>query len=200
MLYEVAHIIKDKFGFLWDIVEWGNSAIFGLVHKKELKAIPNILKDCSNEFFTVRMTTLEDVISLVQFFKEQPEDAFKFFKPHGFDEKSVLKVLKNKAFMTFVILENDKIVGYFFMRSFINNKTFKGYIVDYRQRGKGIAKLMGIAMNKIAINMEVEMYKSISPDNEASMAVTKKVNDVKILKTLDNGDLYLQCFPKEGMY
>lgn len=200
MLYEVAHIIKDKFGFLWDIVEWGNAAIFGVIHKKELKAIPDILKDCSNESFTVRMTKPGDAIPLVQFFKEQPEDAFKFFKPHGFDEKSVLKVLKNKAFMTFVILENDKIVGYFFMRSFINNKTFKGYIVDYRQRGKGIAKLMGIAMNKIAINMEVEMYKSISPDNEASMAVTKKVNDIKILKTLDNGDLYLQCFPKEGMY
>lgn len=200
MLYEVAHIIKDKFGFLWDIVEWGNAAIFGVIHKKELKAIPNILKDSSNDSFSVRMTTLEDVIPLVQFFKEQPEDAFKFFKPHGFDEKSLLKVLKNKAFMTFVILENDKIVGYFFMRSFINNKTFKGYVVDYRQRGKGIAKLMGIAMNKIAINMEVEMYKSISPDNEASMAVTKKVNDIKILKTLDNGDLYLLCFPKEGMY
>lgn len=200
MLYEVAHIIKDKFGFLWDIVEWGNAAIFGVIHKKELKAIPDILKDCSNDSFTVRMTKPGDAISLIQFFKEQPEEAFKFFKPHGFDEKSILKVLKNKAFMTFVILENDKIVGYFFMRSFINNKTFKGYIVDYRQRGKGIAKLMGIAMNKIAINMEVEMYKSISPDNEASMAVTKKVNDIKILKTLDNGDLYLQCFPKEGMY
>lgn len=198
MLYEVAHIIKDKFGFLWDIVEWGNSAIFGLVHKKELKATPDILKDCCNESFMVRMTKPGDAIPLVQFFKEQPEGAFKFFKPHGFDEKSVLKVLKNKAFMTFVIIERDKIVGYFFLRSFINGKCFRGKIVDKNNQGRGIAKLMGRAMTEVSKSLGLRMFGSISPDNNSSMASAKASNDIKILKTLDNGYYYIEFLPKEN--
>lgn len=198
MLYEVAHIIKDKFSFLWDIVEWGNAAIFGVIHKKELKAIPDILKDCSNDSFTVRMTKPGDAIPLVQFFKEQPEDAFKFFKPHGYDEKSVLKVLKNKAFMTFVILENDKIVGYFFLRSFINGKCFRGKIVDKNNQGRGIAKLMGRAMTEVSKCLGLRMFGSISPDNYSSMASAKASNDIKILKTLDNGYYYIEFLPKEN--
>lgn len=200
MLYEIAHIIKDKFGFLWDAIEWGNATLFSFIYGKKLKEIPAILKNCGEENFTFRETTIKDVSRLATFFQEQPEEAFDYFMPHGFDEKSISKVLRNKAFLTYVVEEGSKIVGYFFMRSFVNNKTFKGYLVDYRQRGKGIACLMGIAMNRIDMKLGLRMFKSISPDNPASLAVTKKVNDIKILKTLDNGDLYLECFPKEGYY
>ena len=151
MLYEIAHIIKDKFGFLWGAIEWGNASLFSFIYGKRLKEIPAILKNCGDETFLVRETNLEDASRLAAFFKEQPEEAFDYFKPHGFDEKSISKVLRNKAFLTYVVEEGNKIVGYFFMRSFVNNKTFKGYMVDYRQRGKGIARLMGIAMNRIDI-------------------------------------------------
>ena len=28
MLYELAHVIKERWGFLWDMVEWGNAEMF----------------------------------------------------------------------------------------------------------------------------------------------------------------------------
>lgn len=196
MLYELAHFIKDKCGFLWDAVEWGNAFMFALRYKKKLREVPQVLESICNDTFIIRMTEKTDVEKLVTFFTEQPESAFEFFNPHGFDSKSVSKVLNNKAFQTFVVVEDEIIIGYFFLRSFVNGKCFKGRMVDYRQRNRGIAKLMGMAINEIAIHLGLRIYTTISPDNYASLASTKAVNDIKIVKTLENGYYYIECTPK----
>ena len=65
------------------------------------------MEKCSIHFI-IRETSVMDVKPLVKFFSEQPSEAYTFFKPHGFDEKSVLKVLRNKAFMTFVVTEKGE--------------------------------------------------------------------------------------------
>ena len=195
MLYKLAHILRDKFGFLWNIIEWCNAFVFALMHKSALKKIPAILKKCSGQF-TLRLAAPADAAPLAKFFSEQPEDAFKFFKPHAFDEKTLSKIIRNKAFLTFLVLDDEKIVGYFFLRCFVNGKCFKGYIVDNSYMGRGIAKLEGLAMNKINEVLGLRMFGSISPKNPASMAVAKAVNDVKILSTLDNGDYYIEFLPK----
>lgn len=196
MLYKLAHILRDKFGFLWNIIEWCNAFVFALTHKNALKKIPEILKECSGQF-TLRVAAPADAASLATFFAEQPEEAFKFFKPHAFDEKTLLKIIKNKAFLTFLVLDGEKIVGYFFLRCFVNRKSFRGRIVDYRWRNKGIAKLMGITMNKIIAVLNVRLFGSISPDNYASLQSTKAVNDIRVIKTLDNGYYYIEYLPKK---
>lgn len=197
MLYELAHILKEKCGFLWDTVEWGNAALFGMIHQSALKDVPTILKQVSNDTFAIRMTNGKDASKLAKFFKEQPEGAFTFFKPHDFDEKSISKVLKNKAFMTFVVESGDTVVGYFFLRSFVNGKCFRGKIVDKSWQGRGIAKLMGVAMTKVAMHLNLRMFGSISPENYASMASAKASNDIKVHKTLENGYYYIEFLPKK---
>lgn len=215
MLYEIAHIIKERFGFLWDAIEWGNAEVFALMHRGEMKHIPELLAECSGRY-QLRLATREDVEQMRAFFEAQPEEAFRFFQPHEFDEKGIKKVVLNKSFLTFVAIDNSNsnsnadsnhsnpsnnsnppaIAGYFFMRSFVNGKTFKGYMVGIDHRGQGVAREMGIAMNRVARELGLRMFKSISPENPASMAVTKKVNDIRIIKTLDNGDMLIECFEK----
>lgn len=195
MFYKLAHILRDKFEFLWNIIEWCNAFVFSLIHRNALKKIPEILKECSG-LFTLRMAAPADAALLATFFVEQPEEAFLFFKPHAFDEKTLSKIIKNKAFLTFLVLDDEKIVGYFFLRCFVNGKSFKGYMVADAYKGHGIAKLEGIAMNKINEVLGLRMFGSISPENPASMAVAKAVNEVKILSTLDNGDYYIEFLPK----
>ena len=41
MLYKLAHIIKDKFSFLWEAIEWGNASLFYMLHKKQLAKVNN---------------------------------------------------------------------------------------------------------------------------------------------------------------
>lgn len=195
MLYEIAHIIKDKFGFLWDAIEWGNAEAFALMHQRAMKGLPELLEECSGRY-SLRLASQEDVSRMKAFFDAQPKEAFRFFQPHDFDEKGIRKVVLNKSFLTFLAMEGEEIVGYFFMRSFVNGKTFKGYMVGIDHRGMGVAKEMGVAMNRVAKELGLRMFKSIAPENPASMAVTKKVNDIKIIKTLDNGDMLIECFEK----
>ena len=197
MIYELAHFIKDKCTFLWDTVEWGNASLFALLYKEKLRGVPELLDKMSNDVFTIRATQDEDVERLVAFFAEQPESAFEFFNPHGFDEKSVLKVLKNKAFQTFVVAEGESIVGYFFLRSFVNGKCFRGRMADHKSRGKGIGKLMAKAIEEIATFEGLRMFASISPENLASLNSAKVVSDVKIIKMLENGYYYIECTPKD---
>lgn len=196
MLYKIAHILRDRFGFIWNLVEWGNALVFALIHKSALNKIPTILKDCSGQY-TLRMAESADAAPLAKFFSEQPEESFKFFKPHAFDENTLAKIIRNKAFLTFLVLDGEKIVGYFFLRCFVNGKSFRGKIVDYRYRGKGIAKLQGLAMTNISVATGIRMFGTISPDNYASLASSKAVNEVRIVETLDNGYYYIEYLPKE---
>lgn len=195
MLYKIAHILRDRFGFLWNLIEWGNAMVFALTHKTALKKIPAILQECSGSY-TLRLAESADAPALAKFFAEQPEESFEFFKPHAFDEKTLLKIIGNKAFLTFLVLDKEAIVGYFFLRCFVNGKSFKGYMVADAYRGRGIAKLEGIAMNKVNEALGLRMFGSISPENTASMAAAKSVNEVKILETLENGDYYVEFLPK----
>ena len=196
MLYKIAHILRDRFGFLWNLVEWGNALVFALTHRAALKKIPAILRECSGQY-TLRMAECADAAPLAEFFSEQPEESFEFFKPHAFDENTLAKIIRNKAFLTFLVLDGEKIVGYFFLRCFVNGKSFRGKIVDYRYRGKGIAKLQGLAMTKISVATGIRMFGTISPDNYASLASSKAVNEVRIVETLDNGYYYIEYLPKE---
>ena len=195
MLYKLAHIIRDKFGFLWNVIEWCNAFVFALTHKGALQKIPGILQECSGQF-TLRVAAPADAATLAKFFADQPQEAFKFFKPHEFDEKTLARIIRNSAFLTFLVLDGETIVGYFFLRCFVNGKCFKGYFVADAYRGKGIAKLEGIVMNKVNETLGLRMFGSISPENPASMAVAKAVNEVKILSTLNNGDYYIEFLPK----
>ncbi len=195
MLYKLAHILRDKFGFLWNIIEWCNALVFALTHRAALKKIPEILQDFSDKF-TLRLAEPTDAAPLAAFFAEQPEEAFKFFKPHVFDEKTLSKIIRNRAFLTFLVLDGEKIVGYFFLRCFVNGKSFRGKIVDYRYRGKGIAKLQGLAATKVASALEMRVFGTISPENYASLASSKAVNETRIIKTLENGYYYIEYLPK----
>lgn len=196
MLYKLAHILRDKFGFIWNMIEWLNAFVFAAMHKKQLAKIPEILQGFSDKF-TLRLAAPVDAAPLAKFFADQPEDAFKFFKPHGFDEKTLARIIKNKAFLTFLVLDGEKIVGYFFLRCFVNGKSFRGKIVDYRYRGKGIAKLQGLAATKVASALEMRVFGTISPENYASLASSKAVNEVRIVETLENGYYYIEYLPKK---
>lgn len=196
MLYKLAHIIRDKFGFIWNIIEWCNAFLFALTHKSALQKIPEILQECSRQY-TLRVAAPADAAPLAKFFADQPEDSFKFFKPHAFDEKALSKIIRNKAFLTFLVLDGEKIVGYFFLRCFVNGKSFRGKIVDYRYRGKGIAKLLGLAATKVASALKMRVFGTISPENYASLASSKAVNEVRIVETLENGYYYIEYLPKK---
>lgn len=200
MLYELAHLIKAKCTLVWNVIEMVNSFVFSIRYWKKLRCLDKVLcVDIPNPY-EMRMASKEDVKDLLEFFNRQPTEAFTFFNPHGFDEASILKVVRSKSFLTFVLIEKHKsenrVVGYAFMRSFVNGTSYRGYMVDVAYRGHGLAKVMGRGLNRVGDTLHLDMYKSISPKNQASMKATQAVCHTEILKTLDNGDYLIRCLSK----
>lgn len=200
MIYELAHLVKARCSFLWDFIEWGNSVAFSIRYRKGLKCLGEIVNEGVQEPYGIKVAEKGDVAKMLEFFNRQPKDSFAFFQPHGFDEKSLSTIVGRKSFLTFLLVEHGttdtEIIGYAFMRSFVNGASYRGYMVDMTHRGRGLATTMGFGMNRVGNALNLTMYKSISPENLASMKATQKVCDIEILKTLENGDYLMRCMSK----
>lgn len=191
MLYKIAHIIRDKFSWLWDIIEYLNSFLFNIRYGKKLENI-----DFKNipEGYEVTPINAIETKRMVEFFACQPEDAFKFFHPHGFDEKSIKKLQKNKAFLGYVLLDklNNKIAGYCFNRCFFHGQGFRGRMVDIECRGKGLGTTMNKLLNEVGFGIGVRLFETVSKDNVASYKSALSASNVRVVKNLPDNELYLE--------
>ena len=178
-----------------------------------MKKIKGILKSFSlssnqtseetskSSLFNIEALTKENVSLLSRMFAEQPASAFDFFKPHGFDDKSLSKLIRDKSFLAYIVTVNNDdnqpvCVGYIFQRSFFWGKSFRGYMTDFRWRRKGINKLMNQCVTEISSFLRLHVYGTIAPENIASMKSAQAANDVKIIEILRNGDYLVEYLPK----
>lgn len=202
MLYKIAHILRDRMPFLWTMIGWVNSILFGLRYGRYSKGIDEILKKYSEGSVAkgrrLRFKRLDtaNIPALAAMFAEQPEEAFDYFRPHDFDTKTLRHLSADKSFLAFVVIADAEAVGYFFQRSFFWGKSFRGYMTDYRWQRQGINRLMNLCATDISSLLGLRVFGSISPENIASMKSAQSANDVVILETLDNGDYYVQYLPK----
>lgn len=192
MLYELAHAIQNKMPLLWEVVEGLNAAFCGIKIGKRLQ-----LQDCLTG--GMRIADSNDAGHLADFFARQPEESFRWFRPHAFDEKTMRELLSRKSYIIYVLEEKGEIIGYAFLRCFMNGKCFLGKMVDVNHQGKGICtKLCEVGM-KIAQKTGFRMFESINKDNIGSMKASQKACDVIVVEELDNGDLLIEDRPKGSL-
>lgn len=190
-------IIKHHFPFIWSFIEWVNSVIFFFLYGRKLKRIvPEALKDISTEF-DYRVLLKEDMPLLCLFFSKQPATAFQYFKPHDFDLKSLRRKNSDKAFLMVGAFSGDELVGYCFLRCFFNRQAFRGKIVDSDFQGRGIAKQMGILTTDICRQLRFRLFATISKDNVKSIASSKAVNTIHVVRELPDNYLYVEYLLKE---
>lgn len=192
MIYELAHWLQSTCPWIWDGIEALNAEICGLKIGNEKEFRKFLLAD-------VRIADVNDACRLSEFFARQPEESFKWFRPHAFDEKTMRKLLERKSYIIYVLEEEGEIVGYAFLRCFMNGKCFLGKMVDVNHQGKGVCtKLCEVGMN-IAQKTGFRMFESINKDNIGSMKASQKACDVIVVEELDNGDLLIEDRPKGSL-
>lgn len=191
MLYKIAHIIRDKFSWLWDIIEYLNSFLFNMRYGKKLKIFSFTSVPEGYEVIPISAVKTE---RLVEFFARQPEEAFTYFKPHGFDAKSIKRLQRNKAFLGYVLLDklNNKIAGYCFNRCFIHGQGFQGKMVDFEYRGRGLGAALTKITNEVGFGIGLRLFAVISKDNVASYQSTLTASNIKVVKETQNNELYLE--------
>ena len=185
---------------VWDMVEVINSLLFRIRYGGKLRCVENEICHMGShssfchegyEFVPIREIKAE---SLVEFFANQPAEAFTFFKPHGFDRKSINKLQKNWAFIGYVLKDavNGKIAGYCFNRSFFHGKGFRGRMVDVNYRGRGLGTMMNRLLNKVGFGIGLRLFETVSKDNIASYRSAISASAFKIIKELPHNELYLE--------
>ena len=210
MLYKIAHILRDKFGFIWDLIELLNSWLFGLRYGGKLAKIEKEIlqrygKECGMTVVPMREVKTE---RLVAFFAAQPVEVFTFFKPHGFDVKSLRKLQKSKAFLAYVVLDdnlnanaNDNlnlnancpaIAGYCFNRSFFIGKGFRGRMVGMDYRGRGLGTLMNRLLNDVGFGVGLRLFETVSKRNIASYRSAMSASSVRVVEEMEDDVLYLE--------
>lgn len=194
MLYILAHFLRDRLGWLWNLIERVNGAIFLLRYSRKLKAL--VLKDVPEGY---ELVTIRDVASkrIVEFFNHQPEEAFTFFRPHGFDAKSIKRLQKNRAFLGYVLIDksNGQIAGYCFNRCFFHGVGYRGRMVDVNYRGKGLGTAMNKILNEVGFGIGLRLFETVSKDNVASYKSALSASNVKVVKEMPNNELYLEILP-----
>lgn len=183
--------MQEKTPWVWNLVEELNAALcaFKIGDRRRLQT-------CMIE--GVRVADIKDAEPLACFFASQPPESYKWFRPHAFDEATMRKLLRRKSYIIYVMEERGEIIGYAFLRCFINGKCFLGKMVDARHQGKGVCtKLCAVGMD-IAVKTNFRMYESINKENIGSMKASQKACEVIVVEELENGDLLIEDRPKVG--
>lgn len=194
-IYKIAHIVKDKLPFVWDSIEKVNEWLFVFRYEKKVKK--NVIT-CVPEGY--ELFALKDIETnrIVNFFEHQPEDAFTFFKPHSFDEKSIKKLQKNRSFLAYLLIgkSNGQIAGYCFNRCFFQGVGYRGRMVDVDYRGKGLGTAMNKILNDVGFGIGLRLFETVSKDNIASYRSAMSASKVKLVKELPHNELYLEILPE----
>ncbi len=180
--------------WLWDLVDILNSWLFGMrfgskLGKIEAEILERYGKECGMRIVPMREVPTEE---LVAFFAAQPEEAFTFFKPHGFDAKSIKKLQRNRAFVAYILLDGSAIAGYCFIRSFFLGKGFRGRMVGIGHRGRGLGTLMNRLMNDVGFGIGLRLFETVSKRNVASYRSAMSASDVKVIEEMEDDELYLE--------
>ena len=191
MLYKIAHLLRDKLSWLWDIIEKLNSLLFSMRYGRRLKGFSYTTVP---EGYEVRLLRDVPTEELVSFFGQQPEDAYTFFHPHGFDAESIKKLQNNRAFLAYVLIDkkNGGIAGYCFNRSFFHGVGYRGRMVDVNYRGKGLGTAMNKMLNEAGFHLGLRLFETVSKDNVASYRSAMSASNVKVVKELPHNELYLE--------
>ena len=194
MLYAIAHFLRDKLPFIWDLIDIINSFLFFLRYGRKLKVVEQSVLQQYTQSCNMEIVRLKEVPTekLVTFFAAQPEDAYRFFKPHGFDGKSLKKLQRNHSFLAYILMENGQVAAYCFVRSFFMGKGFRGRMVGMDFRGRGLGTLMNKLMNDIGFGIGLRLFETVSKDNVASYRSALSASKVKVVEELEHNELYLE--------
>lgn len=191
--YNVAHWLRDKMPFLWVLVEKTNSVLFRMRYGARLERVEQEAFKMAAPYKMIpiaRIPTKE----LVAFFHQQPEDLYRWFTPHGFEDRDISHLQKNASFRAYLLKLDDEIVAYFFLRCYFNGECYFGRLVDNHHAGQGIGTLINKVSFYMSESLHMDSYQTISSDNIASIKSSSRAYRLQPIRTIANGYiLYKNC-------
>ena len=191
--YNVAHWLRDKLPFLWVIVEDANSILFRVRYGGWVEHVESEAFKMTAPYKMIPIAQIPTK-ELVAFFHRQPEDLYRCFTPHGFEDKDISHLQKNASFLAYVLKHDDEIVAYFFLRCYFNGECYFGRLVNYQHARQGIGTLINKVSFYMSESLHMNSFQTISSDNIASIKSCSRAYRLQPIRTITNGYiLYRNC-------
>lgn len=197
----ISYVIRFKNGYpkLWGYISFLNGLmVSGLYRKRIIKNANLMLAQMESEPFDYRLLKESDYSSLCSFFEKQERSQFDFFKPHGFDPVSLFSIINDSTYVLFGVFDKSQLVGYFFLRCFLNKKCYTGRIIAKEYQGKGISKKMGVILLNTGWMSGFRVFGTASRDNIKSLNSYKAINNFKIRNELVNNFIHFEYIKQKN--
>ena len=185
--------IKHHLSFIWKLIERLNAFLFRILHGRRFKeVVPSVIYEFDLPGYNFRQLIAADLPALHLLINKQAPRRLDYFKPHGFDEKSLQKAYKNPSFLMMGVFDGSQLVGYFFLRFFWNRKCFVGRLIDQPYERKGIGRVMNSIMYNIGWRAGFRVLSTISKNNHLVMKSHANNPLMVVLKELDDDFLLVE--------
>ena len=200
MIARILLFIKHRLPWLWVVVDWLNARLYNLLHRRCMAIESDqVFAEFALEGFEFRPLGNGDLHSVEDLLQRQGAERLRYFQPHGFDQISLSRMLKNPAFLMFGVFRGQTLVGYFFLRCFWNRKCFVGRLIDQPWEGQGIGRVMNRIMYEIAWRSGFRCMTTISKDNTSIMRSHRNNPHARTIGQLANGYLLVEFVPSEAV-
>jgi len=144
----------------------------------------------------IRPLEISDIPAMLEFVTSLPVNHLKFFHPHDFDAKSLLKVIKSPAFLTYGLFVEGQLKAYALLKLTPFRSAFIGRLVSPELNGLGIGRYLAWYLYWQAHEVGVIPHSTISKSNLASLRSHEAVGDFKVVKKLPNDFLLIRFTSK----
>lgn len=140
-----------------------------------------------------RPLSKNDVEGLYEMLNDLTDKAKRFFHPHLFDKNTLTKICKSKEDHYFVMVLDNTIIGYSFLRLFGYEIPSFGCCVRRGYEGKGYATMLTIwTINKARQIGYKKVILKVYKENEIAFKLYKKTGFKVIGEIEDTGEIKME--------
>lgn len=151
--------------------------------------------DVLGEGAVMRPLGREDLDALHGFLAEQPEERLQYFRPHGFDQAALRRVLGSGAFLTYGLFVGDRLAAYALLKVAPTGSAFIGRLVGSDYTGLGLGRFLALYLYWQASKARLRARSTISRHNPASLRSHEAVAKFEVVAKLPNDYLLIEFPP-----
>lgn len=192
--------LKHRLPLLWKAIEFFNGLLAGMLFRHIKRTAVEILARKTDIQYEFSLVEDVDLPCLSEFLQSQLPERTAYFKPHGFDVKTLKRILKNQGYLLMKITptnDNGSMAGYFFLRIFFTGKAFHGLITGTGYEGRGLGTTMWNTSAQICRANRLKMMATISSANKASIISAANGCRITVEERLPDNYILIRCEPKE---
>lgn len=186
----VAYALKTRHPAIFSVLDWTSGVLTILRHGLPARRATmegRLSLIVSGQERLIHALRPADVDALSQFFAVQHAESFTFFRPHGFNSRDLMRVVKSQTTLAYGLSLGGAIKGYGLIKLFPTRNAYCGLFLDSSLRGQGFGKFLWKYLIWQCELIGVTACATIHPDNMSSVASLRAVQPAIRLYDLPNG-------------